>query len=166
MAKLGSFNAAVREFDPDAERDTFELAGEEFVVEGVIPPMLVIHLGAAMAGKAGRAEGSAAVWQALRCALSRPERRAEDGRTVREDRRQFDRFYQHAVASRIEDDELIALVFTLVGAQAGKVDTPPSTSPPGAPSTSTGSNSSASDTPDSPDSSPLVSVEERLAGLT
>lgn len=160
--KLGSFSAAVREFDPGLERDTFELFDQEFTVEGVIPPMLMLHLGAAMSGKAAQMEGNAAMWQALRCALTKPERPGPDGTTLPEDDKQFSRFYQVAVAKKADDDTLIDLVFTLVGAQAGKVAGPPPTSPPGQPPTSTSSSSPASDTPAS---SGLVSVEDRIAGL-
>jgi hypothetical protein len=163
MAKLGSFSAAVREFDPDAERDTFDMFGQEFTVEGVIPPMLMVHLGAWMAGKAGYMEGNAAMWQALRSALSKPERQGPGGETIPADEVQFRRFYQLAVSKKLDDDSLVNLVWALVGAQTGKADEQPPTSPPGPPSTSTSSNSSASDTPDSPR---LVSVEDRIAGLT
>jgi hypothetical protein len=161
--KLGSFSAAVKEFDPDVERDTFDLFGEEFTVEGVIPPMLMIHLGASMAGKAGLFEGNASMWQALQCALTKPERKGPDGETVPEDDRQFRRFYQLAVSKRLDDDSIVDLVWTLVGAQAGKAAEQPPTSPPGEQPTSTPSNSSASDTPDS---SGLASVEDRINGLT
>jgi hypothetical protein len=161
--KLGSFSAAAREFDPDAERDTFDMFGVEFTVEGVIPPMLMLHLGAAMAGKAGAMEGNAAMWQALTCALSKPERQGPDGETIPADQSQFRRFYQLAVRKKVNDDSLIDLVWTLVGAQMGKAAEQPPTSPPGPPPTSTSSSSSASDTPDSPG---LVSVEQRIAGLS
>lgn len=163
MAKLGSFSAAIKEFGPDVERDTFDMFGEEFTVEGVIPPMLMLHLGAAMAGKAGMFEGNAAMWQALQCALSKPEHEGPDGETVPADPAQFRRFYKLAVSKKVDDDTLIDLVWTLVGAQAGKAAEQPPTSPPGPQPASTNSNSSASDTPPS---SGLVSVEERLAGLS
>jgi hypothetical protein len=161
--KLGSFSAAVKEFDPDVERDTFDLFGEEFTVEGVIPPMLMLHLGAAMAGKAGLFEGNAAMWQALQAALTKPAHEGPDGEAIPEDRTQFRRFYQLAVSKKADDDSLTDLVWTLVGAQAGKAAEQPPTSPPGEQPTSTPSNSSASDTPDS---SGLASVEDRINGLT
>jgi hypothetical protein len=162
MAKIGSFSAAVREFDPDAERDTFDLFDQEFTVEGIVPPMLMLHLGAAMAGKAGQMEGNAAIWQALRCALTKPGRTGPDGKKIPEDDSQWRRFYQLTVAKGSDADDLIDIVFAIVGAQAGKAGERQSTSPPGPPQTSTNSNSSASDTPDSPG---LRSVEDRIAGL-
>lgn len=161
--KLGSFSAAVKEFDPDVERDTFDLFDEEFTVEGVIPPMLMVHLGAAMAGKAGQMEGNAAMWQALTSALTKPEHEGPDGETVPADPSQFRKFYKLAVAKKLDDDSIIDLVWTLVGAQVGKAAEQPPTSPPGPHPTSTSSSSSASDTPDS---SGLVSVEDRIAGLS
>ncbi len=160
MASLGSFGAAVREFAPDVERDTFDLAGEQFTVEGIIPSMLMLHLGAAISGKAGQMEGNAAVWQALRAALSKPERKGEDGTTIPADHSQFDRFYRVAVAKGTDMDDLIDLVFTLVGAQAGKAGQRQPTSPGGPPPTSPTSNSSSSDTP------ALRSVADLAAGLT
>lgn len=160
MANLGSFNAAVREFDPDTERDTFDLFGVTFTVEGVIPPMLMVHLGAAMVGKAGQWETNAALWQALRCSLSIPERPGEDGTTLAEDDTQFRLFYRVAVAKRADHDTLLELVFALVGAQAGKVTEQPPTSPGGPPPTSESSNSSSSDSP------ALRSVEDLAAGLS
>jgi hypothetical protein len=160
--KLGSYGAAVREFDPNGERDTFEFFGQEFTVEGVIPPMLMVHLGAAMAGKAGDMEGNAAFWQALRCALTKPERQGPDGETTPEDSSQFELFYRLAVARKTEMDDLLGLVFAMVGAQAGKATEQPPTSAPGPLPASTSSNSSASDIQDSSD---LKSVEDRLAGL-
>lgn len=156
MAKLGSFGAAVREFDPDGERDTFDFFGETFTVYGVIPPMLMVHLGAAMVGKAGQMEGNAAIWQALRSALSEPER---DGRPG--DDSQFELFYRLAVAKKTDTDDLISLVFTLVGAESGKAREQPPTSQAGSPPASTSSSSSASDTPDSPRLRP---VDEVLGG--
>jgi hypothetical protein len=83
MPSLGTFGAAVREFDPDGERDTFDFFGTTFVVEGVIPPMLMLQLGAAMTGKIGDIEGNAAMWEALRTALTKPRQRARRRRAVR-----------------------------------------------------------------------------------
>jgi hypothetical protein len=160
MASLGSFGAAVREFDPGGERDTFEFFGETFTVEGVIPSMLHLQLGAAIAGKIAEMDGNAAVYAALRCALSKPEREV-DGRTVAADESQFDRFFMLAVDRRCDLDALLTLVMTLVGAQAGRPTEQQPTLPPGPLPTSTNSKSSASG---SPDSHRLVSVDEVLAG--
>jgi hypothetical protein len=160
MASLGSFGATVREFDPDGERDTFEFFGETFVVEGVIPAMLDIQLGAAIAGKIDKIDANAAFYAVLRCALTKPEREV-DGKTVPEDESQFDRFYLLAVNKRCDLDELIHLAFSLIGAQGGKATEPQPTSAPGSPHTSTSSNSSASD---SPASQRLRPVDEVLAG--
>jgi hypothetical protein len=160
MAKLGTFGAAVREFDPDGERDEFEFFGQTFEVRGVIPPMLMLQLGAAIAGKIGDMEGNAAMWQALRCALSTPEQQDGD-KTTPSDESQFDRFYLLAVNKRCDIDTLISLVWSLVGAQGGKATAPLPTSPDGQPITSTSSSSSASD---SPDSHRLRPVDEVLGG--
>jgi hypothetical protein len=151
--KIGTFGAAVREFDPDSERDTFDFFGREFVVQGVVPPMLMIQLGAVMTGKIGEVEGNAAMWEALRCAMTAPGDRPDDS--------EFDRFYRLAVDRRCSTDELIKLVFALIGTQA---DLPPEqlpASPGGSLPTSEPSNSSASDTPAS---RPLKSVDEVLGG--
>lgn len=152
MASIGSFGAAVREFDQGAERDTFGFFDQAFTVEGVIPPMLMLQLGAAMTGKIGDIEGNAAMWEALRCALTRP------GDT---DAEPFEKFYRLAVDRKCSTDELIKLVFTLIGAQAGKATEPPPTSPGGQPPTSTSSSTPASSSPDSPRLRP---VDEVLAG--
>lgn len=154
--KLGSFGAAVRELDPDAERDTFDFFGTEFTVHDVIPPMLMLQLGAAMTGKVGDVEGNAAMFEALRCALTRPG--TDD---VGRDESQFDRFYRLAVDLKCTTNELIKLVFALLG---GQVDLPTEQLPDlpdGQLPTSASSSSSASDTPDS---HRLVSVDEVLAG--
>lgn len=153
MASLGSFGAAVREFNPDGERDTFDLFDQTFTVEAVIPPMLMLQLGAAMTGKIGDIEGNAAMWEAFRAALTRPG--------DEEDPDQFERFYRVAVDRKCSTDELIKLVFTLIGAQAGKATEQPPTSPDGSPPTSKSSNSSASPSPASP---VLRPVDEVLAG--
>jgi hypothetical protein len=65
------------------------------------------------------------------------------------------------VDERCSTGELIRLVFSLIGVQAGKAIEQPPDSPDGPQSTSTSSNSSASQSPDSPVYRP---VEEVLAG--
>jgi hypothetical protein len=160
MASLGSFGAAVREFDPDGERDTFDFFGETFVVEGVIPSMLHIQLGAALAGKIAEIDGNAALYEVMRCALTKPERQV-DGETEPMDESQFDRFFRLAVQKRCDLDDLLTLVFKLFGAQAGRPTEQRPTSPDGSLPTSTNSKSSASD---SLASQGYRSVDEVLAG--
>jgi hypothetical protein len=156
--KIGSFGAAAREIDPASERDTFDFFGQEFTVHGIIPPMLTLQLGAVMTGKIGEIEGNAAVWEALRCALTVSG--SDDGETV-PDHSEFDRFYKVAVRRRCDIDELIKLTFALLGVQIAFPTEQPPTSPDGPLPTGESSNSSASDTPDSPR---LVSVDDILAG--
>lgn len=157
MASLGSFGAAIRELDPDAERDTFTFFDRKFTVHGVIPPIIYLQLGAAMVGKISRLEANAAIWQALRLAMTKP---AGDG-DERDDDSEFDVFYQLAVRRRCSTDELLSLALTLVGAQGDLPTEQPDTSPGGRLPTSESSNSSSSDTPDSPRLRP---VDEVLAG--
>jgi hypothetical protein len=142
--KLGSFGAAVREFDPGTERDTFDFFDREFTVYDVIPPMLMLQLGAAMTGKIGEVEGNAAMWEALRCALTAPGTPPDDA--------QFERFYRLAVDRKCTTEELIKLVFALLGGQADLPTEQLPTSPGGSLPTSASSNSSASDAPGSPTS--------------
>lgn len=158
MAKLGSFGAAVREADPDSERDTFEFFGREFTVHAVIPTMLVLRLGAMMAGELGLIESNAVIYKALRHALTVP---ADDDADTRADDSQFDEFEELATAKNCTADELIRLVYSLVGIQIAFPTEQQPTSPDGLPETSESSNSSASDTPDS---RTLKSVDEVLAG--
>ncbi len=160
MTSLGSFGAAMRELDPAAEKATFELCGETFTVTGLIPPILMLHLGAALAGKVGDVDGNAAMWTTLRCALSEPEQ-VIDGKAKPGDDAQFNRFYLLAVRKCVALGELINLAWALVGAQSGKADEPPADSPAPSPGTSTLSSGSVSD---SPDSGRLVSVDEALGG--
>jgi len=159
MASIGSFGAAVREIDPDGERDTFDFFGEDFTIEGVIPPILTLQLGAAITGNLRDSEGRAAMWLAMQRALTVPERN-QDGKTVPADESQFDRFYSLAVENTCGLDELMRLVFTLSGSQTGRPTGQRPTSQAGPLPTSTSSNSPSSDSPG------LVSVEDRLAGLS
>jgi hypothetical protein len=158
MAKLGSFGAAARELDPEAERDTFDFFGSEFVVVGRIPALLGVQLGAVMTGKIGEIEGNAAVWEALRCALTVPG--SDDGKTL-PDHSEFDRFYRIAIRRNCNTDELLKLVFALLGIQIDFPTEQQPASPDGSLPTSPSSSSSASDTPDSPR---LKSVDEVLGG--
>jgi hypothetical protein len=160
VASLGSFGAAVREFDPGSERDEFEFFGETFVVEGVIPPMLTLQLGASISGKITDMDGHAATYEAIRCALTKPEHRDGDV-VVPADESAFDRFYRLAVDHRCSLDDLVELVFTLIGVQAGRPTEQQPTSPDGPLPTSTSSSSPVSDSPDLPRLRP---VDEVLAG--
>lgn len=160
MASIGSFGAAVRELDQAAEKDTFDFFGETFTIHGTVPPILMMQLGAAMAGKIGRYEGTAASWLILSSALTVPERETDD-ESVDADESQFRQFVALAARKRCDNDTLINLVWSIIGAQAGKADEQPPTSPPGSPTDSTSSNSSASASPASPDLRP---VDEVLGG--
>jgi len=147
--KLGSFGAAARELDPEAERDTFDFFDSEFTVHGIIPPMLVIRLGALMHGEIGSVEGFAVVYKALQYALTIP---GDPASKTDPDWSEFDRFEELATDRRCTIEELLKLAFSLVGIQVDFPTGPQPTSPDGLPITSDSSNSSASDTQDSPTS--------------
>lgn len=157
MPSIGSFNSAVREIDPAAEPVTFEFFGEQFTVQDGIPPILMLQFGAAAAGQARGMESMATVFEILRTSLTRPVADSKRGDTA-----EFDRFYQLALARKCDEDDLVALAWSLVGAQSDLPTVQLPTSPDGQLPTSENSNSSSPDTPDSP---ALESVEDRLAGL-
>lgn len=142
MAHLGSFGAAVRELDPGAARDTFDLMGESFTVVGVIPPMLMLQLGAATTGKIDEQEGLGAMWEAMRCSLTKPEADGEP-----EDGSEFDRLYKVAVNKRCDLDSLMKLAMKLFEEQAGRPTEEPQGSSPGPSATSPSSNTSSSASP-------------------
>lgn len=146
MAHLGTFGAAQREARKDAEKDTFDFCGEQFVMEGEIPPMLMIQLGAAATGKIEEQEGFGAIWEVMRCGLTVPER-AEDGKAIPEDASGFQRFYRLAVARCVPLEELIRLAMALFEAQAGRPTEQRPESSAGSLPTSTSSRSSASARP-------------------
>lgn len=147
--KLGSFGAAVRELEPEAERNTFDLFGREFTVHGVIPPMLMLRLGAMMAGELGAIDSNAVLYKALYHALTIPGDKAAN---IRPDDSQFEEFEELATDRMCTVDELIRLVYSMVGIEIAFPTEPQPTSPDGLPTTSDSSKSSASDTPDSPTS--------------
>lgn len=151
MRHLGSFGAAVKEADPNAERDTFDFFGEKFTVHGIIPPVLMLQLGAAASGKIEESEGYAAMWEALRCSLTQPEREEADElgelKKIPEDGSQFDRFYKLAVSKRDDIEDLMKLAFALFEAQAGRPTGEQSTSSVGPLTTSPSSNASSSTRP-------------------
>jgi hypothetical protein len=152
MASLGTFEAAAREYDPGAaERDTFEFYGETFTVYGEIPSMVQMTVVAAMAGKVGGVEGDGAMYEALRIALTVPEREA-GGKKIPADDEQWQRFYRLAVAKNAPGEILSAITFNILGAQMGRPTGQRSISSPGPLPISTNSNSSASPSPASLDS--------------
>lgn len=153
MASLGSFGAAVREHDPAVDPDTFDFCGQTFTVHGQIPGMLELTISAALAGKVSGVDGDAALYEALRIALTVPGRET-DGKKIPADASQWERFYRLAIDQRAEGELLTALVLNIVGAQVGRPTERRSTSQPGPSPTSTSSNSSASASPASPPSSP------------
>lgn len=133
MSHLGSFGAAVRELDSSAPKDSFEFFGETFTVVGIIPPVLMLQLGAAATGKIEDQEGLAALWEAMRCSLNADE-----------DGKDFDRLYKLAVRHRCDLEELMKLAMALFEAQAGRPTGGPSGSSLGASTTSPSSNTSSS----------------------
>lgn len=151
MANLGSFGAAVRELDPAGERDTFEFFGETFTIEGILPPVLQIQLGAAVTGKIAETEGLAAIWETMRCCLTRPERMVAEfdpetrkPKVEPEDPSQFDRWFKLAVSAKCDLEELLKLAMALFEAQSGRPTGEQSTSSAGLLTTSPSSNGSSS----------------------
>jgi hypothetical protein len=153
MATLGSFGAAVREYEQDSDRDTFDFFGEEFTVTSVVPPIVLLKCCAGMAGELNGVQADAAMYEALRYALIVPGDRP--------DRSEWERFYALAADRKASGDSLASLVLNIMGAQAGKDLEPLPGSPDGSPTASTNSNSSSSDTPDS---SHMIPVDEFLGG--
>jgi hypothetical protein len=147
MASLGSFEAAAREYAPDgADQDTFDFYGETFVVTGTVPAIVELTITAALAGKASGVDGDAAMYEALKSALTVPARET-DGKTVSADPSAWERFYGLALTKNAPSELLTAITFNIMGAQLGRPTVQRSTSSPGPLPTSTSSNSSASDTP-------------------
>ena len=160
MAHLGTFAAAQREADNRAEKDTFDFCGQRFTVHGEIPPMLMLQLGAAASEKIEETDGMAALWEAMRCSLTVPER-VEDGKAVPADASEFQRFYKLAVSNYADLPELIRLAMTLFGEQGGRPTEQQPASPGGPLPTSTPSSTSPSASPDWPGMTPVAEV---LAG--
>ena len=156
MAHLGSFGAALREIDPEGEKDTFEFFGEKFTVEGSMPAILRFQLSAAIVGGESGAGGMGAMWGALRAALTRP---GKDG--GRDDDSQFDRFYRLAVARKVDTDSLMDLVFKLFEVQAGRPTVEPRGSSTGSSETSPSASTSSST---HPALAHLRPVEQLVAG--
>lgn len=135
MARLGEFGAAQHELS--GEQDEFGFFGETFTVVSAIPPMLMLQLGAAATGKIDESEGFAAMWEALRCSLTKPA-----SGDVAADDSQFTRLYKMAVEKECELDSLMRLVFALFEAQGGRPTKQVSASSPGQSPTSPSSSSS------------------------
>lgn len=146
MTHLGSFGAAVRELDPDAEPDTFEFLDQTFTVHGVIPPILTWQLSNSIAGNGTTSSFRAALFGALHAALTKPP--AQEGEPA--DQSEFERFYLLATRRKATEDSLHDLVNKLFEVQAGRPTGEPHGSSPGPSETGPSSNGSSSTPPDSP----------------
>jgi hypothetical protein len=145
VTSLGSFAAAKREYEAPAEPDTFEFCGETFTVRGTIPSMLHLTVAAAWAGKISAFEGDAALYEALKYALTVPER-TDGGKTIPADTSEWDRFYRLSVDRDAEGEWLTAIVFNIMAAEDARPTERLSTSSTGQSSTGTSSSGSASNT--------------------
>lgn len=130
MAHLGDFGAAIKELDPNAEKDTFSFFGEQFEVIAEMPPMLVFQLAAGMTGKVAETESMGAMWETMNACLG------EEG---------FKRFFRLAVDRKADLESLMELVMTLFQDSGGERPTvQASDSPVGLLPTSPSSNASSS----------------------
>lgn len=175
MAHLGDFGAAIKELDPNAEKDTFSFFGESFDVVGALPPMLIFQLAAAMTGKVAETEGMGAMWAAWNVALDEPDHEpwtgeGQDSRPA--PKKQFAKFYKLAVDKRADDTSLMELVMAIFQASGGERPTvQASDSPAGQLPTSPSSNVSPSIPPafggephDATTPTQLRPISEVLAG--
>lgn len=128
MADLGSFGAALKELDPNREKDSFTYFGEKFEIVSALPPMLIFQLAAAMTGKVDETEGMAALWEAFRIALGDDE---------------FNRLYRIAVDKRDSTEGLMTVVMAIYQNDAGRPTVQPSDSSAGLSSTSPSSSPSS-----------------------
>lgn len=153
MGDLGSFGAALKELDPNAEKDTFTYFGEKFEIVSVLPPVLMFQLAAAMTGKVDETEGMGALWQAYRIALG------DDG---------FNRFYKLAVDRKDSNEGLMTVAMAIYQNDAGRPTVQPSDSSAGLSSVSPSSSpsSTVTDSPFGPRDAvdDLVPVSRILAG--
>jgi hypothetical protein len=148
VASLGSFGAAAREFASDnREPDTFELCGETFTVRGEIPGMLHLTIAAAWSGKVSAFDGDAALYEAIRHALTVPERQV-DGKTVPADDSEWQRFQELTIEKHVEGEWITAIAFNIMAAEDGRPTERRSGSSTGSSPTSTPSSSSSSDSQD------------------
>lgn len=130
MGHLGDFGAAIKELDPNAEKDTFTFFGEKFELVDELPPMLMFQLAASMTGKVAETEGMGAMWAALNISLGEDE---------------FNRFYKISVSQKADIPSLMELVMNLFQASGGERPTVQvSDSPTGLSPTSPSSNTSPS----------------------
>ncbi len=157
MASLGSFGAAVREFEPDGDRDTFDFFDQTFTVEAAVPSVVLLKFCAGLVGQLSGIETDATMYELLRHTLTKPAAKPDE----KPDRTQWERFYELAAEKKCASDDLITLVLAIAGAQAGKERERSATSEGGSPPAGTSSNGSASD---SPASGRLVPVDQALAG--
>ena len=116
MADLGSFGAALKALDPNAEKDTFTYFGEKFEIVSALPPMLMFQLAASMTGKVDETEGMAALWEAMRIALGDDE---------------FNRLYKIAVDKRDSTEGLMEVVMAIYQNDSGRPTVQPSDSSDG-----------------------------------
>ena len=131
MADLGAFGAAIKELDPDAEKDTFTYFGEKFEIVAALPPILMFQLAASMTGKVDETEGMGALWEAFRLALG------DDA---------FNRFYRIAVERRDSNEGLMTVAMAIYQNDAGRPTVQPSDSSDGQSSASPSSSPSSTAT--------------------
>jgi hypothetical protein len=175
MAHLGDFGAAVKELDPNAERDTFNFFGEKFEIVDDLPPMLIFQLAASMTGKVAEEEGMGAMWSALNVSLDEPDLEPWDGEGKDPrpaPKKQFAKLYKLAVSQKADIPSMMELVMNLFQASGGERPTAQvSDSQAGLSPTSPSSNTSSSVPPafggephDATTPTRLRSVAEVLAG--
>lgn len=131
MAKLGEFDVAVRENDPDREPDTFTLCGETFTVAdqvGIIP--LAQFAKAASSGlDSAEMDGMAALIDVVKqCVVD------EDA----------GRFLKLATEKRMDADLLLEIVKVVMEAQTGRPTGQPSASVDGLQTTTASSKEASS----------------------
>jgi hypothetical protein len=105
VTHLGDFGAAIKELDPNAEKDTFNFFGEKFEIIAEMPPMLIFQLAAGMTGKVAETEAMGAMWATLNVCLG------EDG---------FNQLYKVAVDRKADLESLMELVMNLFQASGGE----------------------------------------------
>lgn len=160
---LGEFGAAIKELDPDAEKDTFTFFGEKFTVVAPMAPMLLFQMAAASTGKVDEAEGFAAIWETMRTCLDQPDLEpwtgeGDDPRP--EPVKQFNQFYKIAVTKAADLPSLMKLAMKLFEAQNGRPTVEPQGSSDGPLRTSPSSSTSSTH----PALAHLRPVSEVLAG--
>lgn len=129
MANLGEFGAALRELDPDGERDHFLFFGEKFVLVADVSGITEMQLAAGLTGSVGEDDAASAMWDALLEALG-----AE----------QFEKFKLLAREKRADLQSIMGLVFRIMAAPTGRPTERRSTSGDGPPATSPSSSTSSS----------------------